>query len=111
MDDRVRVERELKRRDVDKKLLGDRRRFHYGYEITLENLLPVEIKVTLHDQIPVPSHENIKIKLESAEPKPTEETNLGLLNWELTLDAGEKQTVRFDFLVEHPRGMSVVGLP
>ena len=110
-DDRVRVERELKRREVDKRLIGDRRRLRYGYEITLENLLPAEARVTLHDQIPVPRHENIKVKLEFAEPKPAERTELNLLDWELTLAPGEKRTVRFDFVVEHPREMGVVGLP
>jgi uncharacterized protein (TIGR02231 family) len=109
-DDRVRVERELKRREVDKKLLGDRRRLRYGYEITLENLLPTETKVTLHDQIPVPRHENVKVKLEFAEPKPAERTELNLLEWTLTLEPGGKQVVRFDFTVEHPREMRLVGL-
>jgi len=111
MDDRVRVERELKRREVDKKLLGNRRRLRYGYEISLENLLSTEAKVTLHDQIPVPRHEDIKVKLESAEPRPTERTELDLLEWVFTLAPGEKQIVRFDFTIEHPRGMSLVGLP
>jgi len=110
-DDRVKIKRELKRREVDKKFIGDRRRLHYGYEITLENLLPVEVKVMLHDQIPVPRHEDIKVKLESAEPEPTEQTELNLLDWALTLAPGEKRVVRFDFTVEHPRGMSLVGLP
>lgn len=31
VDDRLRVKRELKRRDVDKKMLSDRRRLVYGY--------------------------------------------------------------------------------
>jgi uncharacterized protein (TIGR02231 family) len=110
-DDRVKIERELKRRDVDKKLIGDRRRIRYAYEITLENLLPTEARVTLHDQIPVPRHEDIKVKLESTEPQPTEQADLNLLDWELTLAPGEKQVVRFDFAVEHPRGMSLLGLP
>jgi len=110
-DDRVRVERELKRREVDKRFIGDRRLLRYGYEITLENLLPTEAKVTLHDQIPVSRHEDVKVKLESAEPKPAEQTELNLLDWALTLAPGEKRVVRFDFTVEHPRGMSVVGLP
>jgi len=110
-DDRVRVERELKRREVDKRFIGDRRLLRYGYEITLENLLPAEAKVTLHDQMPVSRHEDIKVKLESAEPKPAEQTELNLLDWALTLAPGEKRVVRFDFTVEHPRGMSVVGLP
>ena len=110
-DDRVRVERELKRREVDKRLIGDRRRLRYGYEIELENLLPAEAHVTLHDQIPVSRHEDIKVKLESAEPAPTGQTELNLLQWELTLAPGQKQVVRFDFLVEHPRSMTLLGLP
>jgi len=110
-DDRVRVERELKRREVDKRLIGDKRRLRYAYEIRLENLLPTEARVTLHDQIPVPRHEDIKVKLEFAEPRPTRQTELNLLDWELTLAPGEKRTVRFDFVVEHPREMGVVGLP
>jgi uncharacterized protein (TIGR02231 family) len=110
-DDRVRVERELKRREVDKKLLGDRRRLRYGYEITLENLLTNEAKITLHDQIPVPRHEDIKVKLEFVEPKPAEQTELNLLEWTLALEPGGKQAVRFDFTVEHPREMRLVGLP
>ena len=96
---------------MDKKLLGDRRRLRYGYEIELENLLPVEAKVTLHDQIPVPRHEAIKVKLEFAEPKPAAQTELNLLEWTLTLEPGGKQIVRFDFTVEHPREMRLVGLP
>ncbi len=110
-DDRVRVQRELKRREVDKKLLGDRRRLRYGYEITLENLLPTEAKITLQDQIPVPRHENIKVKLEFVEPKPAEQTELNLLEWALTLEPAAKQVVRFDFTVEHPREMRLLGLP
>ena len=36
---------------------------------------------------------------------------LNLLDWELTLAPGEKRVVRFDFTVEHPREMSLIGLP
>lgn len=110
-DDRVKVERELKRREVDKKLIGDRRRLHYAYEITLENLLPTEAKVTLHDQIPVSRHEDAKVKLTSSEPEPDEQSKLNLLDWEFELDPGEKRVVGFGFTVEHPRGMRLVGLP
>jgi uncharacterized protein (TIGR02231 family) len=110
-DDRIKVERELKRREVDKKLIGDKRRLHYAYEITLENLLPTEAKVTLHDQIPVPRHEDVKVKLASAEPAPDKQSKLNLLDWEFELDSGEKRVVGFGFTVEYPRGMRLVGLP
>jgi len=39
------------------------------------------------------------------------ETTCRLLEWELALGTGEKQVVRFDFTVEHPRRMALLGLP
>jgi uncharacterized protein (TIGR02231 family) len=111
VDDRIKLERELKRREVDKRFIGGKRRTLYGYEIVVENLLPVEARLTLHDQMPVARHEDIKVRLDSSDPRPTRQTELNLLDWELTLSPGEKRTVRFDFSVEHPQGMEVVGLP
>ncbi len=111
VDDRVRVKRELKRRDVDKKMLSDRRRLSYSYEIEMKNLLDREVTLTLYDQIPISRHEHIKVRLESVHPKPAVESDLGLLEWELTLTPGEERTTRFDFVVEHPRTMRIGGLP
>jgi uncharacterized protein (TIGR02231 family) len=111
VDDRVRVKRELKRHEVDKRLLGDRRRIWLGYEVEVENLLDTEAAITLYDQIPITRHEQIKVRLESATPKPTTEAELGILEWELTLTPQEEQTLRFDFVVEHPRDMALIGLP
>jgi uncharacterized protein (TIGR02231 family) len=110
-EDRIKVERDLKRRDVDKRFIGGKRHQVFGYEIKLENLLPVKTNLTLHDQFPVPRHEEIKVKLESADPKPSEQTELNLLKWEFSLEPKEKRTVRFDFSVESPQGMEIIGLP
>ncbi|MCC6192401.1 MAG: mucoidy inhibitor MuiA family protein [Anaerolineales bacterium] len=110
-DERLRVERELLARDVDKAfILGDRRRIRYGFGITLENLRDAAQLVVVRDQIPVPRDEQIKVRIESADPKPAEQSELGLLEWKLTLDKGTKRTIRFDFSVEHPRAMDVIGL-
>ncbi len=108
-DDRIKVERKLVRRDVDRKLLGARR-IRYAYEIKLENYLPREAKVTVLDQIPVSRHESIKVRWESGDPAPVEQTDMGEVRWELTLAAQEKRTLRFEFSVEHPRDMDVTGL-
>jgi hypothetical protein len=77
----------------------------------LENLLPIKANLTLHDQIPVPRHEEIKVKLESADPRPSEQSELNLLKWEFFLEPKEKRTVRFDFSVEYPQTMDILGLP
>lgn len=111
VDDRLKIERELKRREVDKTILGGKRRIRYGYEIRLENLLDRQAALTVHDQIPVARHEEIKVRLESCEPKATVQSELNLLDWELDLAAKEKRTIRFDFSVEFPQAMEIRGLP
>jgi hypothetical protein len=107
----LKVERELKRREVDKRLIGGRRHLVIGYEIKLENLLSFAASLTLHDQFPVSTHEEIKVRLESTEPKPVEVSEMNLLRWEFTLQPHEKRTVRFDFSVDSPQGMDIVGIP
>jgi uncharacterized protein (TIGR02231 family) len=110
VDDRVYIKRELKAREVDKKLLQDKRRLHYGYEVEVRNLRPDRIALEIHDQLPTSRHEMIKVKLESADPRPAEQTELNELTWKLSLEPGAVQFVRFDFSVEHPRDMQVTGL-
>lgn len=110
VDDRVYIKRELKAREVDKKFLQDKRRLHYGYEVEVRNLRPDRIALEIHDQLPTSRHEMIKVKLESADPRPVEQTELNELTWKLSLEPGAVQFVRFDFSVEHPRDMQVTGL-
>lgn len=110
-DERLRVERELVAREVDKAfIIGDRRRVRYAYRITLENLHEAPQQVKVLDQLPITQDEQIKVKLDSADPKPSEQSELNMLEWNLTLDRGAKRALRFDFTVEHPRAMDVMGL-
>ena len=105
------MERELKRRDVDKRLIGGKRRLQYGYQIEIENARPDEVRLMIQDQIPVAGHEDIKVRLESATPKPDRQTELNLLEWDLSLTSQSRQNLRFDFSVEYPQDLTVMGLP
>lgn len=111
VEDRIKIKRELKRREVDKRFIGSKRRIVYGYEIELESLLPGASKVTVLDQFPVSQNEEIRVYLDSAEPKPSEVSELNILRWDLTLQPKEKRRLRFDFGVESPQQMQVIGLP
>lgn len=110
VEERVKVERELAKRDVDKALLRDVRQLRYGYKVELENLTKDEINIEVHDHIPVARHEEIKVKLERISPNPAEHSDLNLMEWQLTLAPGGKQTIQYEFQVQHPRNMQVVGL-
>jgi uncharacterized protein (TIGR02231 family) len=109
-EERIDVERELILREVDKRLLRDVRQLRYGYEIRLKNLLSVPAQVTVEDQYPVSRHEQIKVKLEKTGPAPAKHSDLGILEWRMTLTPGEKQTIQFEYSIEHPRSLQVAGL-
>jgi uncharacterized protein (TIGR02231 family) len=110
-DDRVKVERELVSRQVDKRLIGDKRRLRYAYQIKIKNLRDRTEKVIVQDQLPVSGHEDIKIHPDEILPPPDKKTDLGILEWELILPAGQETKLVFEFIVEHPRNLTVTGLP
>ena len=68
------------------------------------------VTVVVQDQIPVSRHEAIKIKLEQVSPAVTEQTELNMLEWRLSLAAKETKTIVYEYAVEHPREMDVMGL-
>lgn len=111
VEDRIQVSREMVRRDVDKKLLRDQRQLRYGFEMKLKNLLEMAVSVTVHDHIPVSRHEQVKVKLEKVSPAPSQHSELNLLEWELALSPNVEQTIRYEFLVESPRELQLMGLP
>jgi len=110
-DERLRVERELTLRFVDKNFMGDKRQIRYGYKIEVENVRDTPQTIFVRDHIPVPRDEQIKVKLEAHEPKASEQSDLNQLEWKIALNANSKQVIKYEFSVEHPKGMDVVGLP
>ncbi|MEM7334311.1 MAG: mucoidy inhibitor MuiA family protein [Chloroflexota bacterium] len=111
VEDRITIKREMTRRDVDKKMLSDQRRIRFGYEIEVENLLETAVILELQDHIPVSRHEQIKVKLQKANPEPKEVSELNLMEWALPLSNKQKVTISYEFTVEHPRSLQVMGLP
>jgi len=109
VEDRIKVERELIRQEVDKRIIGGKRRHQIGYEIHLENLLNSEVNIILQDQIPVSEHEDIKIRLVHIDPKPKNQSELNLIDWELNLQKQAKITIRYAYEVEYPQKMVLSG--
>ena len=108
-DEGVRTERELTLREVDKTFMGNQRRVHFAYQLTVQSLKTYPVRVTVQDQIPVSRSEQIKVKLRGADPQP-QVSDLGILTWELTLRPNEKRILRYDYGVEAPRDLTVTGL-
>ncbi|MCE9598315.1 MAG: mucoidy inhibitor MuiA family protein [Spirochaetia bacterium] len=109
VENRLRVTRDLKHHEVDKKFLGDNRTLRWKYSITVENLLPSLARILVREQIPVSAHQQIKVKVESSDPGQIKDQNK--LEWELDLKSTQKTELLYELFIEHPIQLPVIGLP
>jgi uncharacterized protein (TIGR02231 family) len=110
VDDQIRVQRELRRRSTSKAVIGGTRTIDVAYQITVENHRPNNTRVSVHDHVPVSTDGDIKVRLRETSPNPAEQSDLGELTWQLSLDGGQTATIRHRFTVEHPAQVTVAGL-
>ncbi|MFZ2057349.1 MAG: DUF4139 domain-containing protein [Acidimicrobiales bacterium] len=110
VDDRVRVERALRRKSTGKAVIGGTRSIEVAYEITVENHRDKPVRITVQDQIPTSRDGDVKVKLREASPKAVEQDDLGQLTWKLELEPGGKSAIRLAFTVEHPASVVLTGL-
>jgi uncharacterized protein (TIGR02231 family) len=109
IDEGLKIERELVERQVEKKLISNQRRTSYAYRLNVTNLQQVQVHLTLKEQLPVSRNEQIKVRSTLTNPKiPPGE--MGLLEWEISLPPQAKQELYYQFVVEHPPELTVIGL-
>jgi uncharacterized protein (TIGR02231 family) len=113
IDDGIKVKRALIERAVDKGgvLQGDIRRITYAYRITVHNYAAFPRHIVIRDHLPVSQHERIKTRVQQIQPSPTKRTKLELMTWHFTLPADGEQKIEYRFVVEHPQGAQIIGLP
>ena len=109
IDEGWKIERNLVQRQVDKKLIGNKKRVTYAYRLIINNLQARESSLKLTEQLPISRDENIKVRLVQAEPK-IKLGEMGVLEWSLTLPEGGKQEINYQFTLEYPPEVSISGL-
>ncbi|TQJ06123.1 DUF4139 domain-containing protein [Kribbella jejuensis] len=109
LDDRIRVERKLVRRDATKATLGSTRRRQVEYETKIENHTPRKARITVLDQLPVARDHEITVKPVTADPEPAETTDLGVLTWKLDLAPGAESTIKLGFRVDTGKTVDLTG--
>ena len=109
IDEGLKIERELVERQVDKKLMTNQRRITYSYRLIITNLLNFEANLKLTEQLPVSRNEQIKVRLIRSNPQ-IQLGEMGILEWLLTLAPQERREIYYQFTVEHPPELTVVGL-
>jgi uncharacterized protein (TIGR02231 family) len=108
-DDQVTVKREEVKQYKEAGLFG-KNRVSYRYRIELNNFRKEQVMLTLRDQLPVASDEEIKVSLDEPSLKPEEIKSNGTITWKTPLKAGEKKELTFSILVEYPKDKEITGL-
>jgi uncharacterized protein (TIGR02231 family) len=109
MDEGLKIDRVLVERQVDKSLVANQRRTTYAYRLVITNLRELQADLTLTEQLPVSCNEQIKVNLTCTNPE-IQTDEMGRLEWSLTLPPQSKQELYYQFTVEHPAELTVVGL-
>lgn len=108
-DDQVTVKREEMKQHKEAGVFS-KNLVRYRYRIELVNFRKEPLTVTLRDQLPVASDEEIKVSLDEPSIKPDEVKNDGTVTWKTPLQAGEKKELTFGILVEYPKEREITGL-
>ncbi len=109
IDEGLKIERNLVERLVDKRLISNQRRTTYSYRLLITNLIDKEVNLEVIEQLPVSRNEQIKVRLSRSNPQ-IQLGEMGILEWQLTIPPQETREIYYQFNVEHPPELMVVGL-
>ncbi|MDZ8184446.1 MAG: mucoidy inhibitor MuiA family protein [Nostoc sp. ChiSLP02] len=109
IDEGLKIERDLVERIVDKRLMSNQRRITYSYRLIITNLFDGQANLKVTEQLPVSRNEQIKVRLIRTNPQ-IQLGEMGVLEWQLTLAPQEPQEIYYQYNVEHPPELTVIGL-
>ena len=88
------------------KFWGSNKLQQFTYEITIKNTKKETIDLLLKDQYPLTTNKEIEVELISNGGAEVN-TDLGVLNWQLKLAAGETKKIRFSYSAKYPKDKQI----
>lgn len=106
-DKSVQIKREKIKDYREKKMIGSKKKEHYGYRIEVRNNKSSTIHLTIKDQIPISQNEEIDVDLEEkSDAEYNEET--GYLVWEFDLTPSNRKELEFKYTIKYPSKKRIV---
>jgi len=102
-DKRVTVKRDKVADYSSIKFLGSNKLQKFAYEIAVKNNKKDTISLTLKDQYPISTNNDIEVELLEAKGADANK-DTGELTWKLTLAPGESRKLRFAYSIKYPKG-------
>ncbi|NER78723.1 MAG: mucoidy inhibitor MuiA family protein [Leptolyngbya sp. SIO1D8] len=106
LDERISIKHELVARETQS---GNQCLDTRSYRLTLHNPFTYPITINVVEQIPISQTDHIHVSLVKAEPQ-IFTSKPGLCQWVVRLDAQETQFIDYQYAIEYPCDMNVVGL-
>ena len=111
IDDKVKVKRiEVKRHTSETGLISTDKVEVRSWSISVDNLHDGVMPVTVYDQLPYSTHEDIDVDMLSGSTKPTDrdvDKKRGVLAWSYDLESGEKREIKFGYRITRPEDTRV----
>lgn len=108
-DKRIAIKRLLMKEYSKTKFIGNNKTETFTYEITVKNNKKETVNMLLKDQYPLSSIKEIEVELiESSDAEVN--TELGSLNWKITLKPNESRKYRFSYKVTYPKDKKIANL-
>jgi uncharacterized protein (TIGR02231 family) len=109
VDSALQVKRKfIKRFDKNEGIFSQEHAVAFAYEFVVTNRKKRDVTVTVHDQLPVSGHEDIKVML--TKPKKLALNKHKIFKLPITVKANKKVSLPFEFEVHYPQEMKVSGL-
>ena len=106
-DKNIIVSRKKQKDYTDKQFIGNKKTETVGWEILLRNKKRQAINITVEDQHPISTNDEIEVKLENRGGAKVDETT-GTLTWKLKLAPNENKDLNFRYSVKYPKKQALV---
>jgi hypothetical protein len=106
VDQNVKVDYELRSREVLSRAKSATVRVRYTYVMTVESFKRGPAEVWVLDRVPVSMMKDVKVDAVEIVPAPATRDEDGLLAWQLMLAPGDRQELSVQYEVEYPSSMT-----
>lgn len=106
-DKTISVKRDLQRKFTTKQFLGNKKEETKSWMITLRNNKQQKVNITLYDQVPVSTMEEIEVSHSQLSGGKLDKES-GKVTWELSLNPNEKREILLNYSVKYPKNKNLI---
>ena len=109
IEERIKIERHLTECKIESQIEQKIDKEIYAYQLVITNSLACPAQLNLIEQLPVARQEQIRVNLTQVNPT-QEKSDKGFVQWSVSLESQSQKKLYYQFTIEHPPQISIIGL-